>query len=129
MEYFASEDELGLGLQISFSIIVATLVINIALICHIKFSDQSITHMTMRPYFFALALLLVLTLEASIWLYLFEVEYKDQLVKLFLDIVIYKKTLLYSFTIIFAALKSVGLMIFTLTRVHENEALLAFIIF
>ena len=71
MEYFASEDELGLGLQIAFSIIVATLVINITLICHIKFSDQSITHMTMRPYFFALALLLVLTLEASIWLYLF----------------------------------------------------------
>ena len=73
------ETKFGYGIFVSFSIIASTMVINIALICHIKFSDQTITHLTMRPYFAALFQLLVLLAEVSVLLCMLSIVYKDDI--------------------------------------------------
>ena len=77
--YYTDDSNIGLGIHIAFSMIVATIVLNITLICHIKFSDQTITHLTRRPYFVALIQLLVLLAESSFWIYLLFVAYKDNI--------------------------------------------------
>ena len=79
MDIFHIDENFGLGILISFSMILATIVINITLICHIKFSDQTITHLTMRPYFAALFQLLVLLAEVSVLLCMLSIVYKDDI--------------------------------------------------
>ena len=129
MEFFVTDENFGLGIQIAFSLISASIVTNITLICHIKFSDQTITHLTRRPYFVALVLLLIHLAECSFWLILCFITYKDRYDRLIFDLIVIKKTSIYSLASIFGITKNVGVLMFSLTRVYENEALLVFIIF
>ena len=127
--YHTDNSNFGLGIHIAFSMIVATIVLNITLICHIKFSDQTITHLTMRPYYVSLAQLILLLVEVSLSAYFIFIKYNDNIKSFLDDFTHIKRTPLYSLFTILGLLKNTGILVFSLTRVHENEALLIFIIF
>lgn len=57
-----------LGQEISFSIIVLGLVMNITLLVKMKFGDALITHLTSIPYYISLALLILMLIEQSTYL-------------------------------------------------------------
>lgn len=61
--------------------------VNITLICRLKFSDHKITHLSTRPYYVALALLLVQLVEATYWIYLCSIDYQGEITLLVFDII------------------------------------------
>ena len=51
------------GLSSTFSLIIVGILIDIALLTRIKFGDKLVTHLSKRPYYAALALMITMFLE------------------------------------------------------------------
>ena len=114
-------------MEYSFSIIIASLVINIVLLCRIKFGELTITKLSTRPYWISLILLLVQLCESSYLMYMTEVEYKGRYFA-FVENVLKPGASLHMAVTISGTTKMMLILFFTLTRAHEYEALVTFVI-
>ena len=111
------------GLEMSISLLVGGLLINVVLITKIKYGNTLITHLTLRPYYVTLVLLSMALVEA---IYL-EVTFGTSVIFTVLGSAVLDAKQLTALTL--GASKYILIFIFIFVRTQEHEALLVFVFF
>mgnify|MGYP007118472759 CR=1 FL=1 len=112
----------------TFAMVVLALVVNLTLLVRIRFGEMMVTHLSLHPYIVSFCLLLAMLVEISVLLFLSELTYRDDLDAL-VDQMIFPGNSLNSVFSGLTDLKFMLLLVFILTRAHEQEALMVFIYF
>ena len=119
---------IGYSLEVAFSIILMALTLNLSLLCKYRYGNSMITHLSLKPYLVALALLCVMLCEIVCILYFSNIFYPKDPLKL-IQMVLRVDSPLNIILNILANAKYTLVLYFILTRAHEQMALVAFVTF
>ncbi len=111
------------ALEFAFALVVTAIIINIILLTRIRYGDALITHLTRRPYYVTLALLIV-TFVNIVYL---EIVYGTGRVKYVLNGKDLAPKQLVALTL--GATRYILMFVFIFIRTQEHEALLIFVNF
>ena len=114
--------------EIAFSVSIVVLILNLVQIMRIKYGQQLITHLSLRPYYVSLAILLVMITEFVLFSYMGNIQFENDFGS-FLGEITDAKSVSGQFITPMILLKVALVVIFITVRAHELELLLILCVF
>ena len=115
------------GLEIALSLTLTAIVLNLTLYCRMRFGDTNLTKISARPFILAQVLLVFMLAELSLFSAV-DTVYEDRLPQ-FSDFVAGNNAPLVVAVSYLSLGKYYLILAFVLSRAHEHEALVVFVVF
>ena len=111
-------------MEFTFAVKITGLIFNIVLLCKIRYGDAVINHLTNRPYYVALVLLIIMCTESLVFVLMQNVIFRGEWCTFLLDVKTKPLTRFYGFAL--GQLKLSVLLVFISVRTHADDFLLIF---
>ena len=111
-------------MEFTFAVKITGLIFNIVLLCKIRYGDAVITHLTNRPYYVALVLLIIMCTESLVFVLMQNVIFRGKWYEFLIDIETKPLTRFYGFAL--GQIKLSILLVFISVRTHADDFLLIF---